>query len=392
MKKNILLLIKSKAMGGAEFLLLDYFRSINYDKNSITLASVEDPFTSYLLEDNLPVSVVRTPNIDSGANFISILLKYYVFYKRHNPQSIVFNQFELQSYSQAEVIAAYLVAPGKVYMILHSFPFKVKLYRTNKYFGCIPSLGYGWRKYRLYQKLLVHFCNCVLVVSNALKQALIDDFHYKPSKIEVVNHGVDTIKFSPLPAKKNVRKSLNIPLTDSVIVSTSRLVPAKKLERLIHAFNDVASERVDIHLFIVGTGKSEQELIALVGTLNEVVKSRVHFFGFQKNVELYLQSSDIYVLSSDYEGFSISCLEAMSCGLIPIVTDCGGPRDFIQNGDNGLIVERSSEGIRRGLTTILRMNKLEKKLLIDNARNHVLSHYKLEGRVKFALQKLGVIS
>lgn len=73
-------------------------------------------------------------------------------------------------------------------------------------------------------------------------------------------------------------------------------------------------------------------------------------------------SANMYVSANQSEGFSFGQLEAMACGCPVVTTDDGGSRDYIKNGTNALVVERSMAGIQRGVQRILKDKTLYKKL------------------------------
>jgi glycosyltransferase involved in cell wall biosynthesis len=69
------------------------------------------------------------------------------------------------------------------------------------------------------------------------------------------------------------------------------------------------------------------------------IREAVEFIGVVKDHEAHLLGSQLYVLSSRYEGFPNSLLEAMAMGLAVIATDCPtGPADIVSHNDNGLLV------------------------------------------------------
>ena len=65
----------------------------------------------------------------------------------------------------------------------------------------------------------------------------------------------------------------------------------------------------------------------------------VHFMGWQTEVHNYLKQSKIYVQASSSEGFSISLIEAIATGLIPVTTKAGSEEDHIKHGYNGFFFE-----------------------------------------------------
>ena len=102
-----------------------------------------------------------------------------------------------------------------------------------------------------------------------------------------------------------------------VIGTVSRLTPQKDLVTLIKAFSLLRSDNDDLHLRIYGEGSEELSLRKLVADLNLV--DFVEFYGKVDDVASAMQSMDVFVLSSLYEGFGLVLLEAMY-NQVPIVS------------------------------------------------------------------------
>lgn len=120
------------------------------------------------------------------------------------------------------------------------------------------------------------------------------------------------------------------------IVMVGRLAEQKNYSMMIKAMRIVHSQIPEIKLDIFGKGRFEEHLKKEIADngLTNVVNLR----GWtQKAIEEY-STSDLYVLSSDYEGMPNSLLEAMAVGIPCISTECQtGPRDMINNGVNGFL-------------------------------------------------------
>lgn len=121
------------------------------------------------------------------------------------------------------------------------------------------------------------------------------------------------------------------------VIAVGRYVPQKGFDRLISAWQQVAQRHPDWVLRIYGDGMREQ----LQQQINElgITSSCILEPTVQNIVEKYCESS-VFALSSRFEGFGMVIIEAMACGVPPVSFTCPcGPRDIIDDGKDGLLVE-----------------------------------------------------
>ena len=121
------------------------------------------------------------------------------------------------------------------------------------------------------------------------------------------------------------------------VVAMGRLNQQKGFDLLLSAYEKVAGKYPDWQLIILGEGGLREELEQLrekTGLGNKVV-----FPGSIKNPYSILVKSELFVLSSRYEGFVNALGEAMACGLPVLSFDCpGGPREIVRHGIDGLLI------------------------------------------------------
>jgi len=121
-----------------------------------------------------------------------------------------------------------------------------------------------------------------------------------------------------------------------LLVTVGRLVARKAMDQLISVLKDTGSQ--DAHLVIIGSGPQEKVLRQKASELG--LADRVHFMGQTTERDKFrlLQMSDIFVSTSQHEGFGLVFLEAMASGLPVVCYGYGGQTDFLTDGVTGHVV------------------------------------------------------
>lgn len=147
------------------------------------------------------------------------------------------------------------------------------------------------------------------------------------------------------------------------IVTCGRLEKQKNHYLLINAFRLLADEFPNEKLYIYGEGSLRKEYEHYIQNIG--LADRIFLPGNISNVQDMLAKAKIFVLSSDYEGMPNALMEALAVGVPSIATDCpcGGPRELIVSGKNGLLCECGNvEELA---------DKLKKVLIDDDFRMHL---------------------
>ena len=194
-----------------------------------------------------------------------------------------------------------------------------------------------------------------------------------PEKLINITNGVDTERFTPPSADKKLALRTQVKITPDaqLVIFTGRLVPEKRLDLLISLWPALREKHPKAELMIVGEGVEEARLKAMAG-------EGIRFMGSTNDVLPFLQMADIFVLPSIAEGLSVALLEAMSCGLAPLLTDVGGAREVVHHQKNGWIVPPDDpDALLVGLQTLFD----DEKMLLKRgqaARQRVVAEFSIQ--------------
>jgi glycosyltransferase involved in cell wall biosynthesis len=158
-----------------------------------------------------------------------------------------------------------------------------------------------------------------------------------------IANGIDVEAFRPDPARRRrVRHELGIPEGDLVVISVARLAAVKDQPTLVRGFAASPVSRHG-HLLIVGEGPEREHIQDEITRLG--MADRIQLLGARSDVRDLLSAADVFALTSRSEGISVSLLEGMASGVVPVVTAVGGNTELVQSDGparNGLLIPAGS--------------------------------------------------
>ncbi|MBI2377671.1 MAG: glycosyltransferase [Deltaproteobacteria bacterium] len=173
-----------------------------------------------------------------------------------------------------------------------------------------------------------------LVVATTPPQVdlLVSDYGVPPARCRLIPPGYDDRRFFPVSEATRQSIRARIGFSGDVVLALGRLATNKGYDLLISAFRSLADRNPNatLHLAVGGATLDEAER-ALLASLEQQVRDlgllgRVRFGGFIPDPELadYYRAADVFVLSSRYEPFGMTAVEAMACGTPTVITVHGG--------------------------------------------------------------------
>jgi glycosyltransferase involved in cell wall biosynthesis len=159
------------------------------------------------------------------------------------------------------------------------------------------------------------------------------------SRVRFWMHGLD-LESCTAAREVDGRAELGLPADGPLVVSASRLVSWKRVDRVLRAAPAVLSARPDTLFAISGDGPERQALEALARELS--IEHAVRFMGgLPRDANLRLiASADVFCSLYDYSSVGVALLEALGCGVAVVVADTGATTDFVEDDANGVVVRR----------------------------------------------------
>ena len=215
------------------------------------------------------------------------------------------------------------------------------------------AAGYKDRfRLRFLGRLAGRYAERFFCLTQELADSIITHRIVPRTKVSLISNGIDVASFQEPYDTRAIRKSLGIPLDAPLIGTVGRLAEIKRQDLLIRAFARIRQQVPDSHLLLVGDGPLLRVLHDLALDLG--ISDSVHFAGYHPDSAPFLQTMDVFALTSRSEGMPQALLEALVVGLPVIATRVGGIPEIIENGRTGLLFDSGEEvALTAGLCELL---------------------------------------
>ncbi|ASK31532.1 glycosyl transferase [Chryseobacterium sp. T16E-39] len=220
----------------------------------------------------------------------------------------------------------------------------------------------------------------IMVISEKIEQL----FHSlakndsEKEKIVKIYNPLDTGEI--LTKSEEPVKEYNFENTIPTFVSVGTVFPQKGFDRLLQAHKRLLNEGLLHRVLIIGDGYDFDNIKRLKTELG--IDKTATMLGFSDNPYPYFKNADFYILSSRYEGFPTVLFEAITLKKKIIATEVSGVQEMLNNGELGLIIENSEEGIYSGMKKAL----LQPETFLNYTE--VLNDYKMPFNLENSVDKI----
>ncbi len=325
MKINILFVIPSLEISGAEKVCCQICDNLDYDKFNVSLIS---------LSNNVPL-------LDTLKNKDKIN-----FYSCNEPEKLGFPWFSFKSFIKFNKIIR-KIKPNIVHSHLwgiHCIYLLAFLFLKNKpkFLATIHSSGYIYTSNKISSRSFKFIENTIykifkfnlIAISNAVEDTIKKNLYY--NTLTKIENGIDVSLFSPdKRIKYSIFKNNNYNNNFPILIHVGKAAENKRQIDIIKAISLIKNDFPNLKLLLVGRNNKE----AFAEITNELgIEDNVDFIEPTNEVIKYLSIADIGIFPSIYEGLSLALAEMMSCGLPLVISDIPSFTEMTNHGEAALIV------------------------------------------------------
>lgn len=288
-----------------------------------------------------------------GSAFNSVL-SFASYLKKEQPDVVI----SARDYLNLAAILSKLIALSKVKLVCS----------VHVDYSGMPKAKSSLRG-RLQNLFLKHlsfykYADHVVAVSAGVADDFSTRFNYPRSEVKVIYN--PTYMPDKYLSEANTQFPKFVNHDKPIILSVGRLTEQKNFDLLIDAFS-IVRKQMDCRLLILGDGHLREALEKKVEELG--LRDDVLMPGFVNNPIDYMKAADVFVMSSDYEGFGNVIVEALGAGLPVVSTDCpSGPAEILANGEFGTLVPiRNKSELTKAIVDNLN-KKSDVKHLVSRAK------------------------
>ena len=298
---KILHVITSLRTGGAEKLMVDLLprlRDLGNEVELLVFDGIRTPFYEQLEAEGIKIHALRI-----GGSV-------------YNPLNI----FKLTPYlKKFDIVHTHNTAPQLFTAIAHKFCSNCRLITTEH------STNNRRRSIKLFSfidKWMYKQYDHIICISNIAETSLKNYLKGRIDNISTINNGVDISKYMNAEPNQEILNQFKGKKT-AIMVAGFRW--EKDHKTLIKAYQHLPEE---YHLLLAGTGVLQPEYEKMCQELD--LKDRIHFLGMRSDIPQLLKSVDLVIMSSHFEGLSLSSIEGMASGKPFLASNVNGLREVVE--------------------------------------------------------------
>jgi glycosyltransferase involved in cell wall biosynthesis len=353
--KNVCFFNSLNFWGGGEKLHLENaieFKKLNY--NVFLFCKIDSPLWNKSKDKNL----IRVPINVGNLSFLNPfkIIKLFFLYKKYKIDTVIFSSS--QDLKLGSISAYFANVERIVYLRGLAVPIKNNL--VNKF---------------IFKDILTH----IIPNSEETRRNMMVFLgkYIRPNKIRTIYHGID----------RDIIPSLNFQINDKIkefghgiiLGNAGRLTKQKGQDKLIEVAYKLRNEGIDFTLFIAGSGELKSELDSLIDKYQ--LQKNVVLLEFVEEMDVFMNSIDIFLLTSEWEGFGFVLVEAMVKSKPIVAFNITSNPEIVQHEKSGFLVDFPDiESFKERIVQLSNDESLRKSMGL-NGFNAVLDKFILQDKV-----------
>ncbi len=191
----------------------------------------------------------------------------------------------------------------------------------------------NWIVYYPIEKLMARFTDTLITITN--EDYVLAEKKFPCNVFRLHGVGASSERFFTLSSQEAEKQKAEMGLSGNVILNVGELLPNKNQKDAVKAMKKVLEKHPNSTLLIAGNGSEKENLENLIKS--EGLENNVKLLGYTREVNRYMQISDVIVACSYREGLPMNVIEAMLCGKSVVASNNRGHRELIKEGINGYL-------------------------------------------------------
>ncbi len=244
------------------------------------------------------------------------------------------------------------------------------------------------RKHVLGERMTHRMADAIIVNSIGIRDELARRAHVESNRIDVIENGVDLVRFAPLDDASRARERRAWGMNGRrVLVMPGRVCAQKNQLEVLRALADMnrrGALPADVKIIFAGRGSPPVYADALRTYASFMsLSSHVEFVGVVKPIEKLVAAADGVLLPSKWEGLPNAVVESMACGVPVLVSPAANADSLVHDGREGFVCERATaDSIARMLERFIALDDTNRRAMGTAGRAHATSRFPVKRMVE----------
>jgi len=228
--------------------------------------------------------------------------------------------------------------------------------------------------------VLKYILTHIVANSEETKKRIIQNFKKSidKDKVKTIYHGIDVSISNSIDADKKLEE-ITTKSHGVILGNAGRLTPQKGQQHLVEIAKILKEKKVEFTLFLAGTGELQKELESLIDKYD--LHKEVILLGFVKDMDSFMNSIDVFLLTSIWEGFGYVLVEAMIKSKPVLAFDISSNPEIVTANETGYLIDYPDLNMFAQKAQLLIEDEALRKKLGEAGQKSVIARFNLSERI-----------